>query len=76
MTDFLIQLINSILTVFPQDPFQSFLVDMKANLVEYLGYVNYFIPFGKLVIILHAWIVCIAAFFAWQALARYLKLIK
>lgn len=76
MTDFLITLINSILSVFPSDPFQSFIVDFKTNLDQYLGYVNYFIPFGKLVIILHAWVACIALFFAWQALARYLKLIK
>lgn len=76
MTDFFVQLINSILTVFPQDPFQPFLLEMKTNIASFLGYVNYFIPFDKLVIILHAWIVCIAAFFAWQALARYLKLIK
>lgn len=76
MTDFLTQLINSILTVFPQDPFQSFIMEFKENITSYLGYVNYFIPFGKLVVILHAWIICIFAFFAWQALARYLRLIK
>lgn len=76
MTEFLITLINSILSVFPTDPFQSFIVDFKTNIVQYLGYVNYFIPFGKIIIILHAWIACIALFFAWQALARYLHLIK
>lgn len=76
MTDFLIKLINSILTVFPHDPFQPFIAEISENISPFLGYVNYYIPFGRLVIILHAWIACIAAFFAWQALARYLHLIK
>lgn len=76
MTDFLINLINSILSVFPSDPFQPFLTEFKTNIEQYLGYVNYFIPFDKLVIILHAWIACILVYFAWQSLARYLKLIK
>lgn len=75
MDGFLTSLINSLISVLPSDPFIDSINSFANSFGEYLGYVNFFVPFGRMVQILAVWIVAVGVFYVWRALASYLHLI-
>ena len=63
-----------ILSVLPTSPFDKYL-DSLGNL-DYLGYLNWFIPVGEFIAITVTWLAAIAVFYAYQVILRWLKAIS
>ena len=70
----LLAIANALLALLPNSPFSAFL-DKMANIPE-LGYINYFVPVGEMIVIAEAWLTCIAIFYLYQAVLRFVKMIE
>lgn len=70
----LIMIANSILSVLPDSPFSAF-IDKISEIPE-LGYLNYFIPVSEMIAIGEAWLTCIALFYLYQAVLRFVRMIE
>ena len=75
MEGFLNNLINSLVSVLPADPFIESINGFAENFGSYLSTVNYFVPFYLMAKVLIAWIACVTVWYLWRALASYLHLI-
>lgn len=71
--DFLNGLIQSIIAALPQDPFQVYLSGVSG---DWVGWLNWFIPVKAINRVLAAWITAVLAFYAYQAIARWMHLIR
>lgn len=75
LNDFLSGIISVLVSVLPQDPFIDSINSLSSNLGEYIGYLNYFIPIGKMCDILGLWIVAVGGWYVYRALASWLHLV-
>jgi hypothetical protein len=77
IVDTLLGWLNTILgTIFfflPNDPFTPYINSMAG--AEWLGNLNWFIPFGTLVGIGGSWLVAVAVFYVYQVILRWVKAI-
>lgn len=64
---------NGIQHFLPLSPFREFITGVEN--IDF-GYLNYFIPVGKIMEVTVAWCVAIGAFYAWQIVLRWLKIIE
>lgn len=75
--DAFLDIINSIagavLSFLPDSPFTAF-IDELAKL-DFLPYVNWFVPVGTLLGIGTAWLACISIYYIYQAILRWAKII-
>lgn len=78
MTDIINGGLMAILSFLPDSPFADLLDDLAANsqIREILGMVNWFIPFYIFVPVLTAWLGCIAIYYVYQVVLRWLKAIE
>ena len=74
MKSILNKFLNAVLSIFPTSPFREF-IDSLENL-PFLGYLNWFVPVGKMLEIGLAWLVAIGIYYAWSVMARWVKLIS
>ncbi len=67
----------AVLGFLPDSPFKI-LDDMTATgqIAEWLGYVNWFIPIYSFIGILEAWLACVAIYYVYQIVLRWLKAIE
>ena len=66
--------LNGLLLLFPRSPFRSFIVSLEQ--LPFLGYLNWFVPVGKMVEIGTAWLVAIGMYYLYSVIARWVKLIE
>jgi len=66
---------NTLITLLPKSPFHGFLESIELN-QQWLRYLNWFIPVGTFVNILNAWLVAIAAFYIYKAIAHWIGVIS
>lgn len=77
LTDALVSFALRIIELFPESPLQPLIVSLQnSSVVQYLGYVNYFIPIGQMLGILSVWLTAIAAYYVYQIVMRWLKVIE
>ena len=62
------RLFSMLISLLPGDPFRGFL-DSFAG-IPYLGYLNWFIPVGRCLQVVAAWLVAIVGFYAVQFLIK------
>lgn len=74
LKELLIVVSNTLLQFLPDSPFQSFLNAIVK--IPALGYLNYFIPVGEMISIGQAWLGCIAIFYIYQGIMRFVKMIE
>lgn len=69
--------LKAVLGFFPDSPFVV-LRDMAAasEFSEWLGFLNWFIPVNSFVAIIEVWLGCIAIYYVWQIVLRWLKAIE
>lgn len=48
----------------------------QAQQLPYMSYLNWFIPFGEILEVFGAWLVCVAVFYAAQIVLRWVKVIQ
>lgn len=58
----------------PDSPFQSFLATMEQ--VEFLGVLNWFIPISSFISIGTGWLTCVALYYAYQVILRWINAIE
>lgn len=66
-------IVGSLLSFLPDSPFTSF-IDSIENL-DFLPYLNWFVPVGTLIAIGTAWLACIAVYYIYQVVLRWAKVI-
>lgn len=69
----LLSLLDAVLSVLPTSPFAPY-IDEFANL-PFLGYLNWFLPVGKMLEVGLAWLGVIALYYVYSVIARWVKLI-
>lgn len=69
-------LITFIQTFLPASPFQAF-VELAENseFGVYLSWVNWFVPVYTFIPILQAWLLCVALYYAFSIILRWLNVI-
>lgn len=72
--DFVSGIIQAIIKLFPLDPFKDTIAGFSQ--IPFLHYVNYFIPFGDILAVFAIWLTAYGVYLIYQAIARWLKLIK
>ena len=73
IVDKLLSLLDAVLSVLPTSPFAPY-IDEFAGL-PFLGYLNWFLPVGKMLEIGLAWLGVIALYYIYSVIARWVKLI-
>lgn len=73
MKNILDEFADLIISVLPKSPFIDFFESVED--IPYLGYLNWFIPVGAILKVFTAYLVCIALFYGYSVLARWVKLI-
>ncbi len=67
----------AILFLLPDSPFVMLdKMDPTGAIAKILGFVNWFIPIYSFVAILESWLVCIAVYYVYQVVLRWLKAIE
>ena len=59
--------------VLPTSPFREFL-DQFAE-IEYLSYLNWFVPVGDIIIVLELWLGAVSAYYLYSVVMRWVKVI-
>ena len=62
-----------ILSVLPTSPFDKYLDDLGS--LDYLGYLNWFIPVGSFIKILLTWVTAVGVFYIYSIIMRWVKMI-
>ena len=77
LTNTLVSAALSIIQLFPASPMQPLINSLKGSeVVQVLGYVNWFVPVGTMVSILTGWLTCIAAYYVYQIVLRWIHVIE
>lgn len=74
MKELLDRFLDFILSLLPTSPFAGVIDELGQ--FPYLGYINWFIPFGDLLAIGSAWLVAVGVFYLYSVIARWIKLIS
>lgn len=76
LSDALVSFAVSVIELFPTSPF-GILDEMSgSDFYEWLRFVNWFVPIGTFISILEGWLVCVAAYYAYQIVLRWIKVIE
>lgn len=72
--DFFQNIGKSALSVLPASPFLHFLQVMESQ--TWLRWLNWLIPISSFIAIMQAWLVCVASFYVYQLVLRWVKAIS
>ena len=73
LSDALVDLAVSIVELFPASPFTVLDELGNSEVYEWLRMVNWFVPIGTFVSILEAWLTCVAVYYVYQIVLRWIK---
>lgn len=76
LSDALVGFAVSVIELFPASPFTILDELSNSEVYEWLRMVNWFIPIGTFVGILEGWLVCVAAYYVYQIVLRWVKVIE
>ena len=75
--NFIIKSLGAILSlIFSILPPSPFAVIKNSIIAEYLPYINYFIPFDEVVVILQTWLIAVGVYYLYQIVLRWIKAIE
>lgn len=74
MNTLLGKFLNLVTSLFPHSPFRDFIESFEG--LPFLGYLNWFIPVGKMIEIGTAWLVAVGLYYLYSVIARWIKLIS
>ncbi len=79
MIEFLNQLFtkyaNVLISLLPKSPFQGFLASIELN-QKYVEWLNWFIPVGGIITVIETWLLAIAGFYIYKAIAHWIGVIS
>ncbi len=69
--------LRAILALLPDSPFKL-LDDLTASgvIAEWLGYVNWFVPIYSFIGIFEGWLGCVAIYYVYQIILRWLRAVE
>lgn len=73
MKELLDKFLDKLQSVFPLSPFAEPIAKLAS--MPFLGYLNWFIPFGSMLKIASLWLVAIGLYYAYMVIARWVKLL-
>ena len=76
LSDALVDLAVSVIELFPASPFTILDELSNSEVYEWLRMVNWFIPIGTFVSILEGWLVCVAVYYVYQIVLRWIRVIE
>lgn len=76
LSDTLVSFAVSVVELFPASPFAVLDELSNSEVYEWLRMVNWFIPIGTFVSILEGWLVCVAVYYVYQIVLRWIKVIE
>lgn len=70
--------LSFVLSLLPDSPFSSALDSLanNSNITNLLGMVNWFVPFYLFLPIFVAWLACVAIYYVYQVVLRWLNAIE
>lgn len=68
------EIFQAIILFLPDSPFKDFA--FPPEIEDFLGYLNYYVPFSTMVTIAFSWITCIGIFYGYQLILRFVQAIK
>ena len=68
-----IALVAFVLAFLPTSPFDA--VANGISQIPYLQYLNWFFPVTECIAVLEVWLLCVATFYVYQAIMRWVKMI-
>ena len=74
ITGIIDDIVNAIIVLLPDSPFKN--IEIPEELLDVLGYVNYFVPVGAMLGIGTTWLVAIGTYYLYQTILRWAKTIK
>ena len=76
LTSSLVSLALSIINFFPESPIQPAIASLSSSSFgTVLGVVNYIVPIGTMLSIFSAWLTAVAAYYVYQIIMRWVKVI-
>lgn len=76
LSDALVDFAVSVIELFPASPFTILDELSSSEVYEWLRMVNWFVPIGTFVGILEAWLTCVAVYYVYQIVLRWIKVIE
>lgn len=76
LSDALVSFAVSVVELFPASPFGVLDEIGNSQVYDWLRMVNWFIPIGTFVSILEAWLTCVAVYYVYQIVLRWIKVIE
>lgn len=76
LTDALIGFAVGVIELFPMSPFTVLDELSNSEVYDWLQMLNWFIPVGTFVSILESWLMCVAAYYVYQVVLRWVKVIE
>lgn len=76
ITSGLIDLAISIINIFPTSPFVVLDELSNTEIYEWIQMLNWFVPISSFVAILEAWLSCVAVYYVYQIVLRWIKVIE
>ncbi len=74
LTGFINDIQNAIFALLPDSPFKD--IKLPEQIQEYLGYINWLVPFYMLGNTLLIWIGAITIYYAYQVILRWIKAVQ
>ncbi len=68
------ELFQIVIILLPTSPFQSIKID--PIFIDFLGYMNYYIPMKNLLAIMIEWLSCIVIYYTYQLCLRHIKAVS
>lgn len=76
ITDTLVDLAIAIINIFPTSPFVILDELSNTEIYDWIQMLNWFIPISSFVAILEAWLSCVAVYYVYQVVLRWIKVIE
>jgi len=64
--------LNALFSLFPNSPFHF----LQGQFGDYISQINYFVPVYEFVAVGEAWLVCVAVWYAYSVIMRWLKAVE
>jgi len=76
LSDALVSFAVGVIELFPASPFAVLDELSNSEVYDWLRMVNWFVPIGTFVSILESWLACVAAYYVYQVVLRWVKVIE
>lgn len=76
ITSGLIDMAIAIINIFPTSPFVILDELSTTEIYDWIQMLNWFIPISSFVAILEAWLSCVAVYYVYQVVLRWIKVIE